>query len=57
MLLYVANIFLANVIKLSFLRWAIILDFPDGPNVTIRVLMRRRQEGESHREGGVTLAQ
>lgn len=45
----------AEVIKSRVLRMGITLDDPDGPNVIIKVLIRRRQEGVRVREGGVTI--
>lgn len=32
---------LLNVIKASILRWEVILDYPDKPNETTRVMRRR----------------
>lgn len=38
-----------NVIKLRILRWEIILDYLVGSSVITRVLIRRRQEGQSQK--------
>lgn len=39
-----------DVMELSILRWAIILDDSRRPNVITRVPVRRRQEGQSEEE-------
>lgn len=36
-----------GVIKLGILRWEIILDYPDGPNIITAALIRERQEDQN----------
>ena len=42
------------MIRLGILTWDMSLDYPGGPNVIPRGLIRARQEGQSQRRGDDT---